>query len=426
MLRFLTLIVLTISLIGCGPEKLTQNQNKNQIELNVWHQWTNDNNQLKAIYDQAVKNYMDRNPQIKINTKTLSTEAYKTKIAAEFTGEAKNIDIFYYWGAGTAEKFITADKLLPLDKYISDESLADILPGSLDAFTFSDRIYALPSFSWVMSLYVNTELFEKAEVQLPSTYSELTDACQKLLELEKIIPIAIGAKDGWDSAFIYQALAMKEVGAENIKQMLDNKKEFGDDPGYLLVAKKVRDLVEMGAFGNNPLENDYDTANMLFMQGQAAMRITGSWFVNQVYTDSNSMIKPEKIAVLDIPAIKEEDSNTEYIGGFIESFWVNKNTQYKAEAAKFAIYISKQMGISSYETGTGFSAWRIEMDESKLNPLFIEVKNLLDKYEKGILAWDTVFPASIASKSNEKIQELFGSEVDPGKFIEEMKEIINK
>ena len=92
-----------------------------KVTLNVWHQWSNDTNELKAIYDQAVTDYMAENPNVTINTETLDTEAYKTKISAEFAGDASGIDVFYYWGAGMARKLVNADKLLPLDAYVTDD-----------------------------------------------------------------------------------------------------------------------------------------------------------------------------------------------------------------------------------------------------------------------------------------------------------------
>lgn len=38
--------------------------------------------------------------------------------------------------------------------------------------------------------------------------------------------MAAGAKDGWNAAFVYQALALREVGATGVNDMLSGKKEF--------------------------------------------------------------------------------------------------------------------------------------------------------------------------------------------------------
>ena len=110
----------------------------------------------------------------------MDTEAYKTKINAEFAGDAKGIDVFYWWGAGTAKKLVDAGKVM--------------------------------------------------------------------------------------------ALALREVGATGVNEMLSGKKEFGDE-GYKKAAQKVSDLYKLGAFGENPLEQGNDDANAAFENGKAAMRI---------------------------------------------------------------------------------------------------------------------------------------------------------
>lgn len=396
-----------------------------KVTLNVWHQWSNDTNELKKLYEQAVATYMEQNPNVTINTQTLDTEAYKTKISAEFAGTADGIDVFYYWGAGMARKLVNADKLLPMDDYLTDEVKGKILPGSTSAFEFDGKTYSLPSFSWYMTLYCNKALFEQAGATLPTTYDELLDASKKLAKLDGVTPIASGAKDGWNAAFIYQAMALREVGAENINKMLSGATPF-EDPGYKAAADKVLELYNAGAFGANPLETGNDDANAAFINGKAAMRIMGSWFANQVYTDATATIDPANVVAMKIPMIAGKGSDTDYAGGFVESFWVNKNTKYADEAAKFAIYINEAMGKAAYETGTGFCGWNVEADESKLNPLFVQIKELLATSTMGVLAWDTSLDSNPATIHNEQVQTLFAPNANVDAFIEEHEAAINK
>lgn len=416
---------MVFSMAGCGKKDDSGSGDDKKVTLNVWHQWSNDTNELRAKYEDAVKAYMDDNPNVTIKTETLDTEAYKTKIAAEFAGDAKGIDVFYYWGAGMAKKLVDADKLLPLDKYITEDVKGKIVEGSTAAFEFEGKTYSVPMFSWYMTLFCNKALFDKADAKLPTTYDELVDSIDKLKKLDGVTPMAAGAKDGWNAAFVYQALALREVGAEGINSMLAGKTEF-DDVGYTEAAKKVADLYEKGAFGANPLEQGNDDANAAFENGKAAMRIMGSWFANNVYVDEAATVKPEDVVALKIPTIAGKGNETDYCGGFVESFWVNKNTKQADEAAKFAIYINEKMGVASYETGTGFSGWTTKADESKLNPLFIQIKDLLAQGKTGVLAWDTSLEAEPAAIHNEQVQTLFAPNSDVDSFIEEHKAAINK
>ena len=432
MLKRISAVVMAAALAagmtGCASKGSTfpeSGSGSGKVVLNVWHQWSNDTNELKKKYDEVVSAYMAENPNVEINTQTLDTEAYKTKISAEFAGDAKGIDVFYYWGAGTARKMINADKLLPLDPYITDEVKGKLLEGSTAAFEYNDKTYSLPSFSWYMTLYCNKALFDQAGAELPDTYDKLVSAVEKLSTLDGVTPLASGAKDGWNAAFIYQALALRTVGAEGINKMLSGKAPF-EGEGYEEAANKVQELYKMGAFGANPLEQSNDDANAAFGTGKAAMRLMGSWFANSIYSDKTVTIKPEDVVAMKIPMITGKGNETDYCGGFVESFWVNKNTKNPDEAAKFAIYINEKMGEAAYETGTGFSGWKTEVDEKGLNPLFIQIKDLLSQGKTSVLAWDTSLDAEPATIHNEQVQTLFAPNADISEFIKEHETAINK
>ena len=419
---------LAAGMTGCASKGSTSPESgsgSGKVVLNVWHQWSNDTNELKKKYDEVVSAYMAENPNVEINTQTLDTEAYKTKISAEFAGDAKGIDVFYYWGAGTARKMINADKLLPLDPYITDEVKGKLLEGSTAAFEYNDKTYSLPSFSWYMTLYCNKALFDQAGAELPDTYDKLVSAVEKLSTLDGVTPLASGAKDGWNAAFIYQALALRTVGAEGINKMLSGKAPF-EGVVYEEAVNKVQELYKMGAFGANPLEQSNDDANAAFGTGKAAMRLMGSWFANSIYSDKTVTIKPEDVVAMKIPMITGKGNETDYCGGFVESFWVNKNTKNPDEAAKFAIYINEKMGEAAYETGTGFSGWKTEGDEKGLNPLFIQIKDLLSQGKTSVLAWDTSLDAEPATIHNEQVQTLFAPNADISEFIKEHETAINK
>ncbi|BBF45021.1 maltose/maltodextrin ABC transporter, substrate binding periplasmic protein MalE [Lachnospiraceae bacterium KM106-2] len=423
---------MTLSLVACGgsdkDSKTTGSsgsKSNEKVTLHVWHQWSNDTNELKKYYDKAVAEYEKKNPNVKIESQTLDTEAYKTKIAAEFAGSASGIDVFYYWGAGMARKLVKADKLLPLDDYITDDVKAKVLPGSTAAFEFDGKTYSLPSFSWYMTLFCNKDLFDKAGAKIPTTYAELLDASKKIAKLDGITPFASGAKDGWNAAFVYQALALREVGAAGVNKMLSKETPFSEK-GYKEAAEKVTELYKAGAFGKNPLEQSNDDANSAFISGKAGMRLMGSWFANQVYTDKTATIDPKNVVACKIPMIEGKGADTDYCGGYVESFWVNKATENKKEAAKFAIYINEKMGNAAYETGSGFTGWNDKCDESKLNPLFIQIKDLLSKGKDGVLAWDTSLDSNPATVHNEQVQTLFAPGADANSFIQEHEDAINQ
>ena len=119
-------------------------------------------------------------------------------------------------------------------------------------------------------------------------------------------------------------------------------------------------------------------------------------------------------------------NETDYAGGYIESFFANGNTKYKEEAAKFTIYINEAIAKGAHETGTGFSGWDIEVDESNLNPLFKQIAELAAQGEKSVLAWDTVLDPTPATIHVEEVQTLFMRDADVNAVITAHQEALSK
>ena len=68
--------------------------------------------------------------------------------------------------------------------------------------------------------------------------------------------------DGWQVSF-YESLAMREVGAEKVNQVLLGKEAF-DDEGFVSAAEKMNELYTAGVLGESPLEDGEAEANAKF------------------------------------------------------------------------------------------------------------------------------------------------------------------
>lgn len=415
-------ILMVISLAGCGKtvdkdtDKKSDGEKDEKITLEVWHQWSNDTNDLKKIYEEAVEKYQEENKNVTIKTDTLETEAYKTKISTAFASNSASCDVFYYWGGGKARKLVESGKLLALDDYLKDGTMNNIKPGSTAAFEYGGKTYSLPMFSWVMVLYCNEEIFKANGVEIPKTYDELLNVC-KTLSGKGQLPLVVGAKDGWNAAFVYEALALREVGAKKINGYLSGSEGF-DDPGYAEAARKVKELAAAGAFGKSPLGTSHDEADAAFLAGKAAMRLMGSWYAGNIYTNKESVVK-DKVVAARIPIAEGKGDVNEFAGGYIESFWVNGNTKHKEEAVKFCKYINRVMGNKAEENSMGFTGWNDEVDKSKLNPLTVEISNIVKTSTGSVLAWDTSLDEAPTAAHLEAVQALFGgnNKISPEEFV---------
>ncbi|MFC8801669.1 sugar ABC transporter substrate-binding protein [Promicromonospora sp. NPDC057138] len=86
-------------------------------------------------------------------------------------------------GTTWTPEFADAGALAPLDEYVDSAGVGDdLVEGLVDAGTYDGQLYGMPWYAGVRSLVYNTEMFEKAGVEPPTTWAELEDAAAALKE----------------------------------------------------------------------------------------------------------------------------------------------------------------------------------------------------------------------------------------------------
>ena len=397
-----------------------------QITINLWHIQVDETNEDRVTIEKTIAEYMDEHPNVKIEQHILQDADYKTKMLTEFSGSASSIDVFSYWGAGRAGDIVNAGKMLCIEDYLSPDKVAAIKHGADNNFRYDGKLYGLPIASWMMVLYCNDELFKDNNVDLPNTYDEWLAACKKF-NAAGIIPVALGGgvDDGWQAAFVYEALVNRIVGASDESEVLNDMSGFDGNPGFEEAAQKMVEMNQADAFGKSPLEIDEVTANVQFLSGVAAMRLTGSWFTTDIYTNEDSVIAG-KVKALPIPMVTGgAGTDTDYVGGFIDGWFVNAATQYPEVAADVAWALSTAMGEHQHEIGEGFTAYNYPVDESGLSPLGKEVSALANKMVDGVVAWDTFLPGDLADIHIDACQNLLSAKADVKAFMEEHNKIFD-
>lgn len=410
--------VMLAGLTGCASKTAKADDG---VVLDVWHQFTDPESAQTKTFLAAVENYEKEHENIKIELHGLDTESYKTKISTEFASSASGVDVFYYWAPGKLKQLVDADKVLSLDEYVTDEVMGRVKEGSTSAFELGGKLYGLPIDSYMMCLFCNKSLFEQAGAEIPTTYEELLAVGGKLLELDGVTPLAIGAKDAWLAGALYESLALREVGAKEIQSALLGETGFTDE-GFKRAAQDVIELYQKGIFGKNPLEDGEPEATADFLNGKVAMQLDGSWFAGTIDNAEDSVVTD--VEVISFPVVAAGQNKTDYAGGANSSFFVNKNTDTPAEAADFAIYITEQMGIKALEIGSGFPCWDVEIDEATISPTFVSLLELYNSVETGLQNWDGILDANATAIHLEQAQSLLIDGADADAFMKAHQEAI--
>ena len=202
---------------------------------------------------------------IDLNVDVVSWNDIYTVVNTRITnGEAPdilNIDVFADYQAD--------ELLLPAQDYVSAETYAKMYPAFLDQSVVDGTVWAVPDLASARALYYNKDILEAAGVEVPTTFEELTAACEALKAYDaNIYPWGIDlTTDEGQAAFAYYSW--------------NNGGGFVDADGNwtLNCAENVAaveyeiGLINAGLTNSDPAnETRYDLQD-LFCAGQLAMMI---------------------------------------------------------------------------------------------------------------------------------------------------------
>ncbi|PHO07852.1 ABC transporter substrate-binding protein [Thermoanaerobacterium thermosaccharolyticum] len=439
MKRFKKLILIVLSLLlilsasACGTSS-NNSSNSNvsnsskssgsseKITLTFWNLYTGEpaKTKVKEIIDQWNK----ENPNVQIVESVTENDAYKTKIKTAIAANEAP-DIFQTWAGGFSQPFVEAGKVLQLDSYLNDGTKDQMLPGALDNVTYNGKIYGITYDQQASVLYINKELFDKYNVKVPTTFSELIDAI-KTFKSKGITPFALGEKDEWPGMWYYDMIALREGGVQLTRDALNGKTSF-DNQAFVDAAKRLQEMVDAGAFDAGFMGLTRDEATAEFNQGKAAMYFGGNFDAAAFDSDPSSLVKG-KIEAVRFPSIEGGKGDpTEYIGGGAGALMVSANSKHKDEAVKAAKYLAKHLSDMEYLIGAGLPMFKYDnVDQSQVSQLQIQIMNNVVANAKGnVPAWDLYLMGDDAQTHKDLVAQLFAKQITPQEFAKQMQQKIN-
>ncbi len=390
---------------------------KEKVTLTFWNNYTND---TQHVMINGVNKWNSEHPDIQVEPSATENNAYKMKIKTAMA--ANNApDIIYTWAGGFTQPFVDAGKVLALDEYLNDGTKDKLLEGALTNITYGGKVYGLTYNQQAGVLYTNNDLFTQNNVKVPKTFEELLEAV-KTFKAKGLVPMGVGEKDEWPGMWYYDMIALREAGAQTSLDALNKKASYNQD-SFINAAKKLQDLVDAGAFSPSALSTSRDEAVAQFTQGKVPMYFGGN-FDAQVIEDHLK----GKVSAVKFPTTGGKGVDTEYLGGGADALIVNANTKYKDEAVQCIKFLASEYSTNMYLVGGGLPMWKFDsIDQSKIDPLS---KQIMDDIVKGstgsVPAWDLYLMGNDAQTHLDLVQNLFGKQITPKQFGEQMQQKVNK
>ena len=292
--KIIALILSTMtltSLVGCGSS--TANSTTEQggtVTIKLLSRYSSDQGSDDIVINQRIEQFMSDNPNIIVEHEAIGDEAsynnmFKTSVA---TGDMP--DIYVNYGGASLQEYVESGLFYDLSKIAADDSewASKYIDSMIEAWTYEgkDGYYGVPFACFATGIYYNKDIFAENGLEVPKTIGEFEAVCDALLG-KGITPFALGGKSNALGGHLLANVAMKRESFDYIKSVIDGETMWNDT-----AMKEVFELMnrwrEKGYLGENVTTLDVGGAQSLFLNGDTAMNLNGSWLMTQINSSENA------------------------------------------------------------------------------------------------------------------------------------------
>ncbi|MET9436021.1 extracellular solute-binding protein [Streptomyces sp. NPDC006551] len=295
---------------------------------------------LSPYFEDLAAAYERKHPGVKVELIQETDQSIKDKTKT-LTASGALPDIYFTWTGNWADNFVRGGRAADLTEVIGPDTEwgKTFSKSSLSAFAHDGRYYGIPLYNNGKFMGYNKAAFDKAGVEVPTTFEELIAGCADLREAG-YEPVAFGNKDGWPALHYLQQLFAYNVPAP--VREADNHPGTAtlEDPGYLTALRQFKTLVDSCTDtrgGTNGVL--YTSAQEAFGRGKAAMYYQEILEFDS--TTAGGSLKPENLGIFPLPAPRGAKGDPKVIEGAPEGYFVNARSPRAALAVDFMKFVTE-------------------------------------------------------------------------------------
>lgn len=340
---------------------------------------------------------------------------YPDKLRTELLG-GNAPDIWRIWGGEIGAPFARAGQAADLgpyyEKYGWDEKLN---PNAVAGMTIDRTKYGVPLWSAALGAWYNKQVFQKAGVEVPTTYAELEQANAKLAAAG-VTPLTTGGKYGWHIMRLFEYLLEVTAGPELHDRLLIGEASWNDpavvEAFELFVKWQKEGWLPDGVLGLNP-----DDVEPSFVQGSAAYTITGQWAESTHILTAGA--DPADYGTFVLPTGHEPQRYS----GFIEGYMIAESSPNKDAAAQlieFLMQPEQQRGQNNNRS----TVLEATPDKSKL-PHGAEWARIQQEAPSYVIQ-DQAFPKDLADGYFKVQSDVLQGNITPQQAAEQMDTLVSQ
>lgn len=330
--RLISIVILivfaTLLFGGCGSKKKASEEETKTIKFATFY---SDKDQ-GGIYKDIAREFEKTNKDIKVKVETdfgnedKIKEAYSQKGDFDIIGIKRNQLIEY------AKSGLLSDMTKVIEENKLDKKLYKI---SLAYGSYNGTYYGIGDLPMSIEWFYNTEIFRKEKLEEPTNLNKLL-TISKELKAKKIIPIGIGAMDGWTVSSLFGMISAQTSGinefTSNYGADIDTFKKITS----INTAFSVFSKLAGNAIPTNSDEVNYKQSVQDFVNGKTAILPVGSWVIELI-----DQIKPAgfKYSVFKNDVRFVNNPVSAYSASAGEVLTIPANSKNSKEAEKFIKYL---------------------------------------------------------------------------------------
>lgn len=357
------------------------------VDLNVTTTFAGEDGNSQNFKD-AVAAWEEATGNTVNDASATSDETFKARVEMDFQTGA-DPDVLFFFSGADANSFIEAGKVVSIDtiretypEYASNMNDDLITPSVVDGVK-----YAVPVNGFWEAMFVNTEILEAADVEVPGadyTWDQFLADCQKIKDAG-YDPIAAALGNiphyWWEYSIFNNG---------NVTDHLTIPATVEEADAWVNGMEDIKALYEAGYFPENTLSATDDETFAAFMDGKAAFLIDGSWKVGGITAacqsdpeDPSTMDteKLDKYTVTYVPG-KGDRKATDLIGGLSMGYYISSaawEDEAKREAAvSFVEHMTSDEMVAKFAQHTASALKNApEVDEAAFTPLQVKAMEMM-------------------------------------------------
>ena len=389
-------VMMLIGLSACGEKKTGQKEEDKQTDVEktvVTMTYWNPAETVQPLLDL----FEEKLPDIKVEYNYVAHNAYSSTVRTKLL-------------SGNGDDIVAFDnaEIPPLAKQGILEDMTELTKD----FEFEDgdyvdgKVYMVPMNSWYEGIYYNKDIFEKNNIEVPTTYSEFLGVCEKLQSLN-IKPFTIGAAS-------YGSLVKCSLGYVQAEYMFEGE-GMNFNEKFMKGEAKMADcltpyleqwseIVKKGYLNSNMLGITKEQAVDEFAVGMAAMYPSGTW-AYESFKQKNANLNFGLM-----PYMGSKPENTCLFGGSGGGYCVNARSKNKEATLRVMEVIASPEGQKALCQGNPGSFSQRKDAEYELPEEYALVKDTIEA-GRVLCSWDYWTGSNAETYLGESLQTLL---LNPG------------